>query len=187
MTALRRRLPFRPRHRRPRYPRPRHRRPSWAADRRNRSAPIARLRVRQEFQYRLERISLAIGAEHETYVCFVAQSNPPSAPPQQNFCRFHESQTGEDLAGIEEIDGDRCFRHQRSPPRAERPAFALIVVARGLLVGGAQKRFPPGKTPWPPTLLQPSEAQRDGAGALFERGGRRIFAATRSDHRPRLP
>ena len=64
--------------------------------------------------------------------------------------------------------------------------LSLLVVARGLLVRRAHERLPPRQSPRPPTLLQPREAQRDGAGALFEQGGRPILAAARFDHRPGL-
>src|SRR5579883_1510687 len=64
---------------------------------------------------------------------------------------------------------------------------ASVVLARGLLVGGAQKRLPPGETPRPPAPLKPRKAQRDIAGPRFERGGRRVLATARVDYRPRLP
>src|SRR5581483_9879377 len=64
---------------------------------------------------------------------------------------------------------------------------ALVVVAGRLLVGRAQERLPPREPPGPPASLQAREAQGDLGGLLVERGGWRILAAARADHRPCEP
>src|ERR1035438_6313257 len=69
-------------------------------------------------------------------------------------------------------------------PRGGR--FFLFIIARGLLVCCAHECLPPRQSPRPPALLKPSEAQRDGTGALFEQRGRPVLAPLRLDQWPGL-
>ena len=104
----------------------------------------------------------------------------------KNFRGFHEAEAGEDLTRVQQVDGDRRFRHQMSPLANGLPL--LPCRCRATPADRRRAEAPPTRrAPRPPTLLEPREAERDIAGALFERGGRRVIATLRSDHGSRLP
>ena len=56
----------------------------------------------------------------------------------------------------------------------------LVVFARRALIRRAEKHLPPCEAPWPPTLFETGEPERDRRCPLHQRARRRVIAAVRA-------
>ena len=69
--------------------------------------PSPRLSLGQEFQHRLDRVALTAGTQRECRLFLIAPIETAFGISQEHIGGFEKAETGEDLAGIEQIDRDR--------------------------------------------------------------------------------